>query len=73
MVRINWDEFKEYKKSSSREDNFEILLDFMKSYYNMTSPNEVFNSLNADELAKMMFDKRNIQDAEDLENYLFKL
>jgi len=73
LVRINWKEFKEYKKSSSREDNFEILLDFMKSYYNMTSPNEVFNSLNVDELAKMMFDKRNIQDAEDLENYLFKL
>ncbi len=73
MVRINWGEFKEYKKSSSREDNFEILLDFMKSYYNMTSPNEIFNALIADDLASMMFNKRNIQEAEDLESYLFKL
>ncbi len=73
MVRINWDEFKEYKKGSNREDNFEILLDFMKSYYNMTSPNEIFKSLNIDELAKMMLKKRGIQDPIGLENYLFKL
>ncbi len=73
MVRINWDEFKEYKKSSHREDNFEILLDFMKSYYNVVSPNEIYRSLKADDLAKMMLKKRNIRDAEGLENYLFKL
>ena len=73
MVKINWDEFKEYKKGSHREDNFAILLDFMKSYYNMLHPSDIFDSLDCDDLGKMMLKKRSINDAEDLENYLFKL
>ena len=73
MVKINWDEFKEFKQHSHRDDNFEILLDFMKSYYNMLSPIDIFDSFNEDDLAKMMMDKRDIADAGDLENFLFKL
>lgn len=73
MVKINWDEFKEYKVHSHKGDNFQILLDFMKSYYNMMNPNDIFDSLNADDLAKMMLDKRDITDAGDLENYLFQV
>lgn len=73
MIKINWDEFKEYKLSSHKDDNFTILLDFMKSYYNMMNPNDIFESLEADDLAKMMLEKRSIEDAGDLENYLFKL
>ena len=73
MTKVNWDEYKEFKRVSHREDNFEILLDFMKSYYNMHSPNEIFESLHSDDLASMMLEKRGIVDAVILENYLFKL
>jgi len=73
VVKINWDEFKEFKQHSHRDDNFEILLEFMKSYYNMLSPVDMFESFVEDDLAKMMLDKRDIKDAGDLENFLFKL
>ena len=73
MVKINWDEYKEYKVGSHRGDNFATLLDFMKSYYNMLNPTDMFESLSHDDLAKMMLAKRKITDAEDLENYLFQL
>lgn len=73
MARIDWDEYKEYKKLSVREDNFEILLEFIKSYYNMTNPSDIYEMLHADDIAQMMLDKRAIHDAEALENYLFKI
>lgn len=72
MVIINWKDFKEYKQHSMKENNFEILLDFMKSYYNMTSPVEMYDTLNADDTAKMMLDKRDIDSAEALETFLFQ-
>jgi len=71
MVKINWDEFKIYKKDHSKKDNFEILLDFLKSYYSMISPVDIFDSLNADGLGQMMLEKRNIVDPEGLEEFLF--
>ena len=73
MIAINWAEYKEYKKYTHRDDNFAILLDFMKSYYNMTSPFDIYEVLHNDETAQMMLDKRHITDAEGLENFLFKL
>ena len=73
MVRIDWDEFKEYKKVTLREDNFEILLEFIKSYYNMIHPSDIYEMLSADATAQMMLEKRDIGDAEALENYLFKI
>ncbi len=73
MIRINWDEFKVYKAHQTQKtDNFEILLDFIKSYYSMHNPIDLFESLNADGLAKMMLEKRNLESAEDLEEYLFQ-
>ena len=73
MIKINWDEYKEHKQYSVRNDNFEILLEFMKSFYNMSSPMDMYEVFVADDIASMMLQKRNIKDAEDLENYLFKL
>jgi len=73
LSKINWDEYKDHKKFSVRSDNFEILLEFMKSYYNMTSPNEMYEMLRNDDIAQMMLEKRSITDAEGLENFLFKL
>ncbi|MEA3370634.1 MAG: hypothetical protein U9Q40_04780 [Campylobacterota bacterium] len=72
MIQINWDEFKEYKSHSHKKENFDILLDFMKSYYNMTCPSDIYASLSADTLAQMMLEKHKISDDEALENYLFK-
>ncbi len=72
-MKINWNEFKEYKAHNKGNDNFNILLNFIKSYYNMHSPVDIYETLVLDELAKMMLEKRNITDAEDLENHLFKL
>nr|CAI78788.1 hypothetical protein [uncultured Campylobacterota bacterium] len=74
MLNINWDEYKEYKKHTNKDaDNFIILLDFMKSYYNMISPVDMYDAFRYDELAKMMLDKRDITDAEGLESFLFKM
>ncbi len=73
MVRIDWDEFKEYKKLSVRDDNFEILLEFIKSYYNAVLPQDIYDMLHADETAQMMLDKRSIKDSVALENYFYKL
>jgi len=71
MIQINWDEYKEYKRSSHKKENFEILLDFIKSYYNMTNPSDIYESLANDTLAQMMLEKYDISDDEALENYLF--
>ncbi len=72
-MEINWAEFKEFKQYSVRKDNFETLLDFMKSYYNMVSPMDMYDVFSEDATAQMMLKKRNITDAEGIENYLFKL
>ena len=73
MVQIDWAEYKAFKKFTMKKDNFEILLEFMKSYYNMTSPQEMFDMLRVDDIAQMMLEKRSIKDAEALENFLYKL
>ena len=72
MISINWKEFKEHKKHSVKKNNFEILLDFIRSYYNMTSPVEMYDILSTDDTAQMMLDKRNIECVEDLETFLFQ-
>jgi len=71
-MKINWDEFKVYKVQR-KESNFDILLQFIKSYYNISSPSDIYELLIADDLAQMMLEKHSIDDAEDLENYLYKL
>ncbi|MBN2815282.1 MAG: hypothetical protein JXQ67_01265 [Campylobacterales bacterium] len=70
MVNIDWDEYKEYKQFSIRSENFEILLDFLKSYYNLVHPSDMFETMQADDIAQMMLEKRDIYDAASLENYL---
>lgn len=72
MSRINWEEYKEYKQHRAEKDNFVILLHFIKSYYNVSTPVDIFDMLVEDELALMMLEKRDISDAEGLEAYLFR-
>jgi hypothetical protein len=76
MVTINWDQYKEYKTTRENPqgyDNFMLLLEFIRSFYNMHSVYDIFDILSNDELATMMLEKRSISEAEQLEAYLFKI
>lgn len=73
MTKINWDEFKFFKQySENRSDNFEILLEFLKSHYKMTSPKEMYETMANDDTALLMLNKREINSLEDLEKRLYK-
>jgi hypothetical protein len=75
MVSIDWQEYKSFKKdlqTKNKLDNFEALLEFLRAYYNKSSAFEVFDMLNSDSLSKMMLEKRNITEPEDLEDILFR-
>lgn len=73
MTEINWDEFKFFKQySENKSDNFEILLEFLKSHYKMTSPKEMYETMANDDTALLMLNKREINSLEDLEKRLYK-
>ncbi len=73
MIKINWDEFKFFKQySENKSDNFEILLEFLKSHYKMTSPKEMYETMANDDTALLMLNKREINSLEDLEKRLYK-
>lgn len=75
MAKIDWDEYKRYKyqrEDIKNLDNFEVLLEFLRSFYNKNSSFEVFDILSEDSLGKMMLDKRDISKPEDLDDYLFR-
>ena len=72
MATFDWSEYKEFRKFSSQEDKLKVAIDFMKSYYNMNSTNGFYEMLVEDEIGKMMLAKRNITDAEGLENFMFQ-
>lgn len=75
MGQIDWDQFKEYKESFERAekmDNFQILLEFVRSFYNKQNAFEIYDLLSADELSRMMMQKRHISEPEHLERYLYK-
>ncbi len=73
MNNIDWAEFKEFKKMTTKEgDNFELLLEFLKSWYSMTSPVEMYQTMAGDEIAQMMLNKRDLKSSADLEKLLYK-
>lgn len=73
MSEINWEDFKFFKQySDKKNDNFEVLLDFLKSHCKMTSPKEMFEIMANDDTAKLMLKKREMHTLEDLERYLYK-
>jgi len=72
-IEICWEEFKEYKQGIKiRKDNFRLLLDFIRSYYNMSNTFDIYNMLKNDDLANMMLQKRDIKEPMDLEIYLYQ-
>lgn len=73
LIKINWDDFKFFKQySDKKDDNFEVLLDFLKSHYKMTSPKEMYETMANDDTAFLMLNKREINSLEDLEKRLYK-
>ena len=73
-LEINWEEFKEFKKDiKTDKDNFRLLLDFIRSYYNMSNTFDIYNMLKHDDTANMMLEKREIIEAMGLEKYLYKI
>jgi len=73
LLTIDWDEYKEHKKMSVRVNKLEMVLEFLKSYYNMTNPSDIYETLKADDIGQMMFEKYKIKNDIDLENILFKM
>ncbi|WP_345980561.1 hypothetical protein [Sulfurimonas sp. HSL3-2] len=76
MIEINWEEFKLHKQAKflkeNDKDNFDILIDFLRSYYKITSVNEIFDTISQDEVGKLMLQKRELTDIEPFEKYLYK-
>ena len=73
LIKIDWDEYKEHKKMTVRENKLEIVLEFLKSYYNMTNPSDVYETMRADDIGQMLLEKYEINSDVDLENILFKM
>ncbi|MBL4729956.1 MAG: hypothetical protein JKY28_00925 [Sulfurimonas sp.] len=72
MGLIDWKEYKEFKTHTNKEDRLEILVDFMKSYYNINNPREIYSIMKDDDLAQMLLEKKEIKDSEGLENFMYK-
>jgi hypothetical protein len=70
---IDWDEFKEFRcTSTKKQDNFMMMLDFLKNYYKLFSVFEIYDTLTNDDTTKMMLNKRDIVNLSDFESYLYK-
>ena len=72
MAKFDWEEYKEFKKFSSKEDKLQIAIDFVRSYYKISGATEIYEMISEDDLGQMMLDKREIIDAEGLENFMFQ-
>ena len=73
-MKIDWEEFKLYKQEMPhlKGDNFNKLLYFVRSFYNMKSPGMIYELLANDEISALMLQKRGIDSAFKLEEYLRK-
>ena len=72
MASIDWDEYKEFKKFSHKEDRLQIAVDFIKSYYNMNNAVDMFTMLIEDDIGQMLLERKDIKDPEGLENFMFQ-
>ncbi|SFV60704.1 hypothetical protein MNB_SM-7-790 [hydrothermal vent metagenome] len=73
-MKIDWEEFKLYKKEMPhlKGDNFDKLLYFVRSFYNIKSTNMMYDLLCSDEISELMLKKREIDSAFKLEEYMRK-
>jgi hypothetical protein len=76
MTKINWNQFKLFKQERPNPtglDNFQLLLEFIRSVDNLISPDEIFDMLAEDDLSRQMLEKRGITGPGVLEEHLYKL
>ena len=71
MLTFNWDGFKEFREHSHQTDKLKIAIDFMKSYYNISSPQDMYDMLKRDELGEMLLNKRNISSSHGFEDFMY--
>lgn len=71
-IEIDWEEYKEFKEHSHREDKLLMVLDFIRSYYNINNPSDIFEMLKVDNIGQMFLERKDITSAEDLETFMFK-
>ena len=76
MIKINWEAFKEYKQTryipQHSRDNFHTLIDFLRNYYNITTVVEIFDTIQDDEVGRLMLSKRDLDELEKFESYFHK-
>ena len=72
MASIDWNEYKEFKTHTNKEDRLEILVDFMRSYYNMNNPRDMYSMMKEDDIGQMLLERKDITDAEGLESFIYK-
>lgn len=76
MIRINWNQFKIFKQDRPNPtglDNFQLLLEFIRSVDTLISPEHLYDMLAQDDLSRQMLEKRGIADFAGLEEYLYKM
>jgi len=73
LASLDWDEYKEYKQYCVQEDKLRMVIGFIKSYYNVNSPSDMYEILHQDDIGNMMMRKRAINDAEGLEYFIFNI
>ncbi len=74
-MKIDWEEFKIFKQEMPhlKGDNFDKLLYFIRSFYNVKSTTFMYEMLHDDEISHLMLQKRQIDSAYKLEEYMRKL
>lgn len=74
VTQINWNRFKTFKQERPNPtglDNFQLLLEFIRSLDTLISPDEIFELLAKDDLSRQMLEKRGISDAPALAEFLY--
>lgn len=72
MASIDWDEYKIFKQHSVEEDRLKIVVDFLRSFYSMKNPGDIYNTLVNDDICQMLLERKEITDVEGLENFLLR-
>jgi hypothetical protein len=72
LPQFNWEEYKEFRQHTSQTDKLKIAIDFVRSYYNITNPQEIYDMLRFDDIGRMMLEKRDINSAHSLESFMYQ-
>ncbi len=74
-MKIDWQEYKEFrisKEEAGEKDKFYILVEFLKSFYNIHSLETIYDIVKKDTLSSLMLKKNEISSYDDFESYLQK-